>query len=327
MNSIRNSVVFLSALATSGCASLQLQSDAKAQCSTETPTIYEFESDPQGFNTKTIFIDSGCEVFAFDAQFTEKHAQMSLDFLRTKTNRPVTHLIVTHPNPDKFNGASVFQKQGAKVVMSAATAASIEEVHSYKKYFFVNVAKMFSEENYPKPIPADVLFEDRLTLGDAGNLQIILRERHQAGVSGNQTIAHIPALNALIVGDLVHHKSHAWLEGGIQGGKAIPALSSWRKILIDLKSESAQSDPIVYGGRGESGNASEVFDEQIRYLESAEKITADFVSKEGDLLARDPQKAYSLLTERFSARFPDYALPYMIQFGIYGLVEQLNEKK
>ena len=36
--------------------------------------IYVFESDGNGFNTKTVFYDDGKEVVAFDAQFTEQTA-------------------------------------------------------------------------------------------------------------------------------------------------------------------------------------------------------------------------------------------------------------
>src|SRR5688572_4643558 len=80
------------------------------------PAIHVFESDANGFNTKTVFIDNGEEVVAIDAQFTPELARKSLEFLRTKTSSPVTHLVITHPNPDKFNGASVFKDEGAEII-------------------------------------------------------------------------------------------------------------------------------------------------------------------------------------------------------------------
>ncbi|MEY3903599.1 MAG: hypothetical protein RL189_2905, partial [Pseudomonadota bacterium] len=319
--------LLVSLASSAGCASLERGLAAGPQGAQLQPVIYEFESGAEGFNTKTVFVDSGREVFAFDAQFTEQQAQSALDFLSQKTKNPVTHLIVTHPNPDKFNGTSVFRKAGAKIVMSEATAGAISDVHSYKKNFFVNIAKMFTEQNYPQPVDADVVFKDRLTLTGSSNLKIELQELHSAGVSTNQTTGYIPALNALVVGDLVHHKAHAWLEGGIQAGKAFPTLTSWREIISKLNSDFSAKNPLIVGGRGLSGAANVVLPEQIRYLSEAEALTAVFVARIGTLLKTDPQKAYSELTKIISEKFPDYKLSYMLQYGIYGLAGQLAEKR
>ena len=108
--------------------------------------IFVYESDGNGFNTKTIFYDYGDEVVAVDAQFTPALAEKSLAFLREKTQNPLTYLIITHPNPDMFNGIPVFQKNGAKVIASNETAKAMAGVHAYKKYYFVNIAKMFTED-------------------------------------------------------------------------------------------------------------------------------------------------------------------------------------
>ena len=90
--------------------------------------IYTFESDANGFNTRTYFYDTGDEVIAFDAQFTPALAEKSIEFLRSETNSPVTQVVITHPSPDKFNGMSAFQKLGARVVASKRTAESLREV-------------------------------------------------------------------------------------------------------------------------------------------------------------------------------------------------------
>src|SRR5262245_36344102 len=66
--------------------------------------MYAYESDGNGFNTKNFFYDNGEEVVVFDTQFTPDLAEKSIAFLRTKTANPITYVVVTHPNPDKFNG-------------------------------------------------------------------------------------------------------------------------------------------------------------------------------------------------------------------------------
>jgi hypothetical protein len=45
-----------------------------------------------------------------------------------------------------------------------ATKKSIPGVHSYKKYYFVNLTKMFTEESYPKEAQINETFEEELTL-------------------------------------------------------------------------------------------------------------------------------------------------------------------
>ena len=78
---------------------------------------------------------------AFDAQFTPDPAEPAIASLRAQTDNPITYLVITHPNPDKFNGAPAFQAEGAEVIASKATADAIPGVHAYKKAGFVGIAR------------------------------------------------------------------------------------------------------------------------------------------------------------------------------------------
>ncbi len=308
------------------CSSLSGHQEASVMDNVAKPAIYVFESDGNGFNTKTVFFDSGKEVVAFDAQFTPDAAQKALSFLRTKTASPLKYLVVTHPNPDKFNGGKVFRDAGAKIVESQASANAQDGVHAYKKYFFVNIAKMFTDQTYPQPVKADIVFTDTYTIRLNSAFTVELHELNKPGVSSNQTVAFIPAANALVVGDLVHYKAHAWLEGGIQSGKPVPTLLSWKQILKKLSTDYNKKNPIVYGGRGQDVQANVAFPAQTQYLQRAEAITKDFVAKNDEILRKDSQKAFAKLTHEFEVAFPDYALSYMIQYGIYGLTSQMMAK-
>ena len=120
-------VVLTTLLTFTSCASIEPQKGR----------IIEFTSDANGFHTKTIFYEGQEEVVAFDAQFTEKHARQAIEHLRKFTKKPISWLIITHPNPDKFNGAKVFQAEGAKVIASDLTKKNMPPVHAYKKYYFM----------------------------------------------------------------------------------------------------------------------------------------------------------------------------------------------
>ncbi len=281
--------------------------------------LFVFESDANGFNTKTFFYDDGKEVVAFDAQFTNATAQQALDFLKTKTNNPVKYLVISHPNPDKFNGIATFKQVGAKVIMSNASVQNIAAVHNYKKYYFVEIAKMFSNETYPALSLADSTFQENCALTLANGGKVVLKEINQSGVSTNLTVAHIPALKSLLVGDLVHHKAHAWLEGAIINNAATFNAQNWINSLQLLQKNYPQHTT-VYGGRGVSGKLSAVIPAQIKYLKDAQDITKAYLQTVGN----DKNKVdYKKLQAIFEQKYPQYQLGYMIAYGAYGLVASL----
>jgi glyoxylase-like metal-dependent hydrolase (beta-lactamase superfamily II) len=312
-------------LVTFGCSAAQSKGDrSMASINNSQGQIYTFESDANGFNTKNIFYDNGQEVVVFDTQFTPEIAKKSLEFLRTKTQNPIRFVVVTHPNPDKFNGMSVFQSQGAKVIASRATANSMKGVNDYKKYYFVNIAKMFTDDTYPKLSQVDIVFDQSYKLQLKSGEVIDLTELAQPGVSSNQTVASIPSLNALIVGDLVHHNVHAWLEGGIVNGKPTPTLDGWISDLNEIRTSFGARNPVVYGGRGEAVTLDQAVTEQITYLKKADAIVSHYVSALGDkkseLLGDKANQHYLAIQAEFEKAFPAYGLGYMIQYGVYGLV-------
>ncbi len=308
-----------------GCSAAQLTGDRVMNSENGSlGHIYSFESDGNGFNTKNFFYDNGQEVVVFDTQFTPEIAKKSLDFIRTKTQNPITYVVVTHPNPDKFNGISVFQDKGARVVASRATSESMRGVHEYKKHYFVNIAKMFSEETYPQFSQVDIVFNHSYKLKLQNGEVIALTELASPGVSSNQTVAFVPPLNALMVGDLVHHKAHAWLEGGIVESKPTPSIAGWISDLEELKRKFVATNPQVYGGRGEVANLDQAVKSQIEYLKTADDIVSRYIAKlkdkKSELQGDQSGQHYSKIQGEFEKAFPGYGLSYMIQYGVYGLV-------
>ncbi len=281
-------------------------------------------SDANGFDTHSFFYDTGKEVVVFDAQFTPQEAERVVAAIRAQTKSPIRYLVVTHPNPDKFNGASVFQREGAKVVASEATAAAIPAVHAYKKYYFVNMAGMFTEESYPAEARVDITFKDQLRLPLEGGAEVVLKVLKNPGVASTQTVAHIPARKALIVGDLMHHKAHAWLEGALRDGKMTPDLESWKAALDELLE---WPDTTVYGGRGEVAPVQEAVGAQKRYLDGMKSLVQSYAEELGarrpELCGNEAGPHYKALAERASKAFPDYGLPYMVEYSVYGLATQL----
>jgi glyoxylase-like metal-dependent hydrolase (beta-lactamase superfamily II) len=287
-------------------------------------TLYTYDSGEAGFFTKTYFYDTGAEVVAFDAQFTPQLAEAAIASLREQTANPITYLVITHPNPDKFNGAPAFQAEGAEVIASEATKAAIPGVHAYKKAGFVGMG-MFTEETYPQQATVEETFADTMTLELSNGKTVELSELSEPGVSSTQTVALIPELPALIVGDLIHHTLHAWLEGGVVNGQATPTIDGWIADLRELEETyAAEPEPTVYGGRGEPALLSVAVADQIAYLQKADQIVTDYVAGLGDkkteLSGPEAGQHYAAIQEHLAEAFPDYAFPNMISFSVYGLV-------
>ncbi|HEU4411375.1 MAG TPA: MBL fold metallo-hydrolase [Polyangiaceae bacterium] len=288
-------------------------------------TLYTFTSDPAGFDTHSFYYDTGREVVVFDAQFTEGHARALIDDVRAHTASPITYVVITHPNPDKFQGVGPFRELGAKVVASRATGDAVPGVYAYKKGYFTTVAKTFTPESYPPPPVIDVTFSGSYELPLGGGARVELRELAHGGVTTTQTVAHVPALKALVVGDLVHHRAHAWLEGGIRGGKPDPDLGSWRAALDELASGFAGTT--VYGGRGEAAPVEAAVADEKAYLERVESIVREYVGSLGprkaELAGERAAEHHQELARRIASAFPEYALSYLIEYGVYGLAGEI----
>lgn len=309
-----------------------------AACGASTPdsrgdselAVHTFTSDGNGFDTHSFWIDTGKEVVVFDAQFTPALADQVIADIQAKTASPIRWLVVTHPNPDKFNGAPRFQAAGAQVVASQATADALAGVHAYKKYYFVEIAKQFTSESYPAQATIDVTFDDRYELPLGGHAQVSLRRLEHAGISSTQTVAYVAAAGqggALFVGDLVHHGAHAWLEGGIVDGAPRPDLAAWKLALDELRGFPATTQ--VYGGRGAAAPVGEAVTAQQAYLDAAsttvDRYLADLGARRAELGdAAKAQAHYVAIEEELARQMPDRALAYLVRYGVYGLVQARN---
>jgi glyoxylase-like metal-dependent hydrolase (beta-lactamase superfamily II) len=287
----------------------------------------------RGFQTRTVFYDTGTEVIAFDAQFTPDLAREAIQAIDAATGgKPITYLVITHPNPDKFNGVGPFRARGAKIVASAATANAIPAVHAYKKNFWINVAKQFTDATYPPEATVDETFDGTRTLTSNGHT-VVLSELANAAVTSTQTVAFVADENALVVGDVVHYRAHAWLEGPIPAGDADastlpgPDLAAWARALDEL--QSSHGDARVFGGRGGEDpvggvTVSDAASEQKAYLARMKDIVTADLARVG---IADRPGLYAAIEKDAQAAFPAYVLPDMIQFGVYGLVDELAKSE
>lgn len=288
-------------------------------------TIGVFTSGENGFDTHTFYYDDGKEVVLFDTQFVPQLTQAMVEKVKSETRSPITHVVVTHPNPDKFNGLPYLHALGVKSISSKGVATDLPKVHAYKKAFWTDTMKAFTPQSYPSFQRIQETFKVKKTIRLASGETVTLFALKNAGVASHQVVARIDATGDLIVGDLVHHNAHAWLEGPLVNGKPRPNISSWMAALDELPALSAGKPAAkVYGGRGEFVATTEAVQAQKRYLEKTRTIVADYVSGLGDrqrelLSPVDASPHYMALEQRLEAEFPAYKLPYMVRYSVYGL--------
>lgn len=285
-------------------------------------TLGVYQSDQNGFDTRTYWYDDGREITVFDTQFVPQLTEAMVTAIRLRSANPITRVVVTHPNPDKFNGLSILHKLGAISVASKATSDAMTGVDAYKRYFWVKIAKTFTDETYPKIEAIKETFSGSQTIALKSGETITLTELKNPGVASTQTVARIDATGDLIVGDLVHHNTHAWLEGGIVDSKPKPNVKGWIAALDELRELGGKT---VRGGRGDDGPVDDVVRQQQAYLRGMDELVTDYVAKLGPARAEfdDPAKAQShhaKLQELAASRFPNMRLAYLVGYGVYGLV-------
>ncbi len=292
-------------------------------------TLGVFTTDAKGFDTHTFYYDDGKEVTLVDTQFVPALTTAMVDEVRQKTRSPITRVIVTHPNPDKYNGLPYLHQLGVESITSEPVARAMPAVHAYKENFWVNVAKAFKPGEYPKFENVKKTFNGKTVIHLKSGETLSLFELKNPGVSSSQVVVRIDQSGDLIVGDLIHTRAHLWLEGGLVDGKPHADLDRWSAALAELPAiAGAKTNAKVYGGRGEFIAVADAVREQQRYLAEAKKLVKTYIDELGPRQAelRDAERAgahYKALERRLAESFPDYKLPYMIGYSVYGLVQTL----
>jgi glyoxylase-like metal-dependent hydrolase (beta-lactamase superfamily II) len=286
--------------------------------------VHVHTSDAAGFNTNSVWIDDGREVTVVDSQFTPALARALVADIGRQTRSPITRVIVTHPNPDKFNGLSVFHEAGAVSISTAATAAQMPGVHAYKQYFWVNIAKAFTADTYPRLELPKRTFSGKLVVDLKNGDTLSLIELAQGGVSGTQTVVRIDSTGDLIVGDLVANRTHAWLEGGVDTGKPVFNLAAWRASLQQLPGlAQGHAQARLFAGRGPVLPVAQAVQAQLDYLKRAESaVTAEEAAlgaRRTDLYDAAKQgPSIARIQGALAADFPDYAMPDLVGYSLYG---------
>ncbi len=140
--------------------------------------------------------------------------------VRAQTDKPVSHLILTHPHPDHVLGAAPFARAGAAVVGHADLSRALAD---RQENYLESLGRLIGPAEFlgtaVVPVNQEVSTDDQIDLGG--------RMLHLRAWPTAHTVADLTVLDAatgtLFAGDLVFDRHTPALDGHLRGWQAVLA--------------------------------------------------------------------------------------------------------
>lgn len=253
--------------------------------------IYAFtaEGDP---NSGVIIGDNS--VMIIEAQATPRLAKKVIDCVRSVTEKPISHLVLTHYHAVRVLGASAFNAN--QIIMSdKARSMVVERGQEDWDSEFLRFPRLFEgHESIPGLTWPTTTFENSMSVY-LGNRRVDLKHLGRAHTAGD-IVANVPDSNVLFTGDIVEYQSACYCGDG--------HFSNWADTLNAIS--NFKSDAIA-PGRGDAliGN---------KMVSQAIKLTADFIESTYQPAARVASRngtlkdAWEAVREKCDPKFKNYAI-------------------
>jgi glyoxylase-like metal-dependent hydrolase (beta-lactamase superfamily II) len=165
------------------------------------------EGDP---NTGVIIGDSS--VMIIDAQATPRLAAKVIERIRTVTDRPIKHVVLSHYHAVRVLGASAYGS--SEIIMSEKTRAMVTERGQEDwDSEFARFPRLFEgHESIPGLTWPTQTFAGRMSLY-LGRRRVDLMGLGRAHTAGD-IVAHVPDANVMFTGDIVEYKSACYCGDG-----------------------------------------------------------------------------------------------------------------
>lgn len=247
------------------------------------------EGDP---NSGVIIGDES--VMVVEAQATPLLARKVVGEIRKVTDKPISHLVLTHYHAVRVLGASAY---GAKEIIMSDSARSMVVERGQEDWDseFQRFPRLFQgHEEIPGLTWPTTTFHQSMTVY-LGNRKINLIHLGRAHTAGDIVI-HVPDENVMFTGDIVEYKSACYCGDGY--------FSDWGKTLDRIKDYNVTA---IAPGRGDAliGNSlvNEAIDCTRDFIHSTYNPVASVAAKNGSL-----KDAWNLVRERCDKKFSDYAI-------------------
>ena len=173
------------------------------------PGLWAFtaEGDP---NSGVVIGDDA--VLVVEAQATPRLANLVIERVRAVTDKPITHLVLTHYHAVRVLGASAY---GAReVVMSDGARAMVAERGQEDwESEFARFPRLFEgHESIPGLTWPTTTFSNRMTIY-LGSRRVDVMHLGRAHTAGD-AVVHVPDANVLFTGDIVEDRSACYCGDG-----------------------------------------------------------------------------------------------------------------
>jgi glyoxylase-like metal-dependent hydrolase (beta-lactamase superfamily II) len=253
--------------------------------------LYAFtaEGDP---NSGVIIGDDS--VMIVEAQATPRLANKVIECVRSVTDKPITHVVLTHYHAVRVLGASAF---GAQQVIMSDTARSMVVERGQEDWDseFQRFPRLFEgHESIPGLTFPTTTFSDSMTVY-LGSRRVDIRQIGRAHTAGD-SIIHVPDQNVMFTGDIVEYHSACYCGDGHFG--------DWGTTLDKIKAYDVDA---IAPGRGDALVGKEMVNAAIEntrdFVESTYRPAAKVAARNGTL-----KEAWDAVREECDPKFADYAI-------------------
>ncbi|KGM47239.1 MBL fold metallo-hydrolase [Pseudooceanicola atlanticus] len=253
--------------------------------------LYAFtaEGDP---NTGVIIGDES--VMIVEAQATPRLARMVIEKVREVTDKPISHLVMTHYHAVRVLGASAY---GAReIIMSDVAAAMVEErgPEDWDSEFDRFPRLFQGHEEIPGLTRPTTTFSDSMTVY-LGKRRVDIMKLGRAHTAGDAVI-WVPDQEVMFTGDIVEYHSACYCGDG--------HFNDWEETLMNIAAFEPKS---IAPGRGDALVGEEMVAKAIAstadFVNSTYKPIAKVAARGGTL-----KEAWDACRAECDPKFSDYAI-------------------
>jgi glyoxylase-like metal-dependent hydrolase (beta-lactamase superfamily II) len=253
--------------------------------------IYAFtaEGDP---NSGVIVGEDS--VMVVEAQATPRLARKVIEKVRSVTDKPISHLVLTHYHAVRVLGASAYR--APNVIMSDKARAMVaERGQEDRESEFRRFPRLFAgHEEIPGLTWPNLAFDRAMTVW-LGRRRVDLKFLGRAHTAGD-IVVHVPDANVLFTGDIVEHRSACYCGDG--------HFADWQDTLAAIARFDADA---VGPGRGAAlagkGLVAEALAGTADFLRSTFSPVARIARGGGSL-----KEAFAACRDACDAKFSAYAI-------------------
>ncbi|GAA4216680.1 glyoxylase-like metal-dependent hydrolase (beta-lactamase superfamily II) [Sagittula marina] len=253
--------------------------------------LYAFtaEGDP---NTGVIIGDDS--VMIVEAQATPRLARKVIEHVREVTDKPITHLVMTHYHAVRVLGASAY---GAREIIMSDTARAMVAERGQEDWDseFERFPRLFQgHEEIPGLTWPTTTFSDSMTVY-LGNRRVDIMHLGRAHTAGD-AVVWVPDQEVMFTGDIVEYHSACYCGDG--------HFSDWEDTLMNIAEFEPKS---IAPGRGDALVGEEMVAEALAstadFVKSTYKPIAKVVARGGTL-----KEAWDACRAECDPKFSDYAI-------------------